>query len=84
MNDLNKQRDVESTSFFSSRQASHAGGRTRKASQPPPSRTQEHSEMIRMYLENVPSKLNPASLKAEILKAQYLGELDRMTRERLY
>jgi len=40
--------------------------------------------MIRMYLENVPSKLNPASLKAEILKAQYLGELDRMTRERLY
>ena len=84
MDGLNKQKGVESHSFFSSRQASHAGARGRKASQPPPSRTQEHAEMIRMYLENVPSKLNPASLKAELLKAQYLGELDRLTRERLF
>ena len=95
IDDLNKQTHIEGHSFFSSRRVS----RTRKASNPRAATqkslsqafysfnkrnpTSEQKTNVQKFLDKVQTKLPQESVRAEILKAHHVNELNKKTRERL-
>ena len=75
MDDLNKQQTVETTSFFASRHVSRAAQQKSSIESKTMNQTAlfkptpTDAKIIRKYLENMPAKLQPMSVKAEALKA---------------